>query len=275
MTKSIALFSITIILAGGCGPTRTPKQAEAAELVARLMRADRTIVAFRSKVRVTTFDSAGNKVAPDKSGYRLYAKPDMSLVCIAAADGNPESASEIRTVLRTRKSGVAATSTLPDSYFLRDIGSMLSVPLEAGPSGDSAPKPEFVLDPGQATTGHSSGVHTLSMVYPGYERAVLKVNADSGLILEKTVYGADNSVKSRELYSEFVPLNGGYLPSRTSYEWAGGKAVVHLWDYHAEEQPPLSFFENAGAACGTLAARFGRMPPLESDSLEPRNEAGL
>jgi hypothetical protein len=223
---------------------------------------DQIVTGFRAQVDVSTYDMAGRQLEPEKHGYRLYVKPDMSLVCLADTDGKLQVASEIRTVLRTNSAGTIQVSSIPDSYFLRDFGSMWSYPLQIGPRGGIVPKPEFVLEQGSDADG--TGVYTLSITYPDYERAILKVNTDLGAVVEKTVYAADHSVKSREFHSDFVPVNSGYLPSHTIYEWAGRRAVIHLWDYHAEAPQPVSYFENAETSCGTLAASYGGRLPVEA-----------
>jgi hypothetical protein len=273
MNKLAPIFAVAAVITGGCGSTRSDRTA-AAGVVDRLMQMDRTITGFRAKVEVSTYDMAGNKIAPDKSGYRLYVKPDMSLVCVSAPGGALEVASEIRTILRTKIGGVSETLTLPDSYFLRDIRSMLKFPLQLGPAAGAAPQPDFALEPEPEAGAQAATVRTLSMTYTGYEKAVLKVDTELGAVLEKTVYGADNSVKSRERHSQFVAINGGYLPGHTEYEWAGRRAVVHLWDYRAEEPPPTAYFERAEASCGALAASYGAALPVEAHLREPKGAAG-
>ncbi len=262
--RTLAGLAAISALLVGCSRSGAPHRRELSEILERVIQTDRAIPAFRSKVLVKTYDASGQPIEPDKSGFRLYVKPDLSLVCASAPDGPPESAAELRTIVKTRKGGTAETTTLPDSYFLRDLGSMLTWPLEAATTERHPSKPQFQLDSESDAAEEAKGIYTLNMVHPGYEKAVLKVQADSGAILQKTVYDAAGAIKSRETYSAQAPISGGFLPGQTIYEWAGRTAIVRLWDYHVEAPRPASFFENDESACDALAATFGGRGPLEA-----------
>jgi len=266
--NSIILFKFIVpvwalFFVSGCSHWQRTEAADPIRVLERLIAADRKVDNFCSRVSFAMYDTHGRLLEDEQVGYRLYAMPDKSLICIPGAKGWQRAYAEVGTMVRDKQGSSLHTSTLPDSYFVRDFRSMLATPLRVpsgrGASANESERPRFTIEPGQQTTNGGQDVYSLSMSSPGYENAVLRMDVNAGTLLEKTVHSLPgNQVTSHEVDSNFIMVDGVYLPTQTIYEYGGRTTVLHLWDYQINVPVAQSIFMLEGDSCDKLASWYDR-----------------
>lgn len=230
------------------------------QVLSKLAQADADAGNFCSDVTFTAYDASGRVVGTDKSGVRCYAKPDISVMCVASATGR-ERHGEVGQTIRTEINGKAVTNTIPDSFFLRDIRSMIAVHKGEVPFAGKTGETHFTFEPGGQTTiaENENGLYTIAIEAKGYERAVVRVDTKNGTVLEKTVFSiiAGKQV-SRETHDDFVAAGHALLPKHTVYEYGGQKIVVKLQKYSINLPIDIRSFAAGEGACEELAGAYSR-----------------
>jgi hypothetical protein len=223
-------------------------------------REDAKIDDFCSRVAFTTYDDASRVVTPEKRGYRYYAKPDRSIVCLDSDGGAKDIYAEVGRLVRTKVDDEIRVSTIPDSYFLRDLRSMLGSALssDAGMT-EASVRPNVRLEPGggirRPILSHG-GDYILSVTTPNVETAIARINLQFGVV-EKTVRtDPGGTLVSQETHSTFTPVGGSYLPQHTVYKYRGLTTDIRLWAYRANVRLSPHVFEVPANACEQLSALF-------------------
>lgn len=231
------------------------------QVLTRLAQADNEASNFCSDVTFTAYDVNGKVVSGEKKGVRCYAKPDVSTVCVTSSTGSHERHGEVGRTILTEIDGKAVTQTIPDSFFLRDIRSIIAVHKGDVPFVGKTGETRFTFEPGGQTAiaENENGIYTIAIEAKGYERAVLRVNVKNGAVLEKTVFSiATGRQISRESHDDFIAAGQAILPRHTVYEYGGQKIIVHLQNYRINLPIDVSSFAAGKSACEELAAAFGR-----------------
>lgn len=244
-----------LVLMGCSGCERGPL-ISIEEVVDLLVARDGAIDNFCSDV---TFVAVRPGVAGEpiqRTGVRCYEKPDVSVLCLAAARGEAEFHGEIgRQLYQGAGRGVTA-ETLQDSFFLRDLRSIAALrTAHAFPAQEPGTPLRFYFEPGQTErrTRSDKGRYTIAVEAAGYEKAILQVDVTTGAILEKTVYRpAERKEIAREVHRDFVSLAGAPLPTRTVYDYGGQRVTVSLFKYRVNLPIDFKRFASGVDGCSAL-----------------------
>jgi hypothetical protein len=264
--RKALLVLIAVGFSAGCALRRN---IGIEEVLAALTAADRKIDNFCSLERSFTYHHDGRLIEGERRGVHFYAKPDESLLCVSVPSAPSNIYYETGTVVTSLEGGKTTRRTLSDSLFLRDWRSMLRL--------QGAPQPIRFEFAGGARTAprRRDGIYEIQIVRPGYEKAVLRVDARMGVVLEKSVYQLPSGNRlAREVHSEFVPLAGSYLPGKTVYEYAGRTVSITWSDYRANLPVDLERMNLDQSTCERLMALTDavsptirlKVPPLRSSS---------
>jgi hypothetical protein len=257
------VFCLLALMLAASSGFAASKDVTIDQVLNQLANADSIVNNFCSYVTFASYDANGKAIGGNKSGLRCYSKPDISVVCVTSSTGSREGHGEVGKTIRTEINGKVVTNTLPDSFFLHDIRSLIAIHKGeiafAGKTGET----HFAFEPsGQTTAAQSAnGVYTISIEAKGYEKAVLRVDVKNGTVLEKTVFSvAAGKQVSRENHDDFVSAGHTLLPQQTVYEYGGQKIMVQLQNYLVNVPIDIRSFAAGEGTCEALASALGRNP---------------
>jgi|GEM_PF-7132155 len=243
----VTLLLLFIVVTDGCwgGKSRSSNETITIdEVIATLSEKDRQLDSFSAKVSIVTYDLEGKLIDQPKEGIKYYLKPDMSLLCLETSDGRQEIYSEVGQIVRVKDGDSIKTKIVPDSFFLKDIRSLIAIHqgaitfpvdprLQGGKRGGSN-HPHFVFEPSGRLTSpvNSHHLYQISMEARYYEKVILRVDLNIGAVIEKEVIALPSGERiAYERHVDFVPINGSYLPGTVIYEYKMRRWIVTLWDY--------------------------------------------